>query len=279
MTQDKLILDSTQTNKKEYAEHNVFDELERYIDFYDQFSFSIMHFVTMGTNSIINIDALIYSSIQGTLESVNHVLKNGRMGDAFALLRKYHDSVTINIYTNLYLEDNHSIESFTVQKITNWMEGKEQLPDYRQMSQYIRSSDRLKSITDLLDKDDSYKKTRDRCNDNLHYNFFNNFMINDNQVYLKNRISLLDAFEKDVRNIFVLHLSYMFYLKDYYMCASDYIDAIELGMKPEENSQYWVAPFVQEVFSDIIVRERADIANLIIKKTSMQLEEKQFANS
>ena len=28
--------------------------------------------------------------------------------------------------------------------------------------------------------------------------------------------------------------------------ASDYLDALDFSMKPEENSQYWVAPFVSE---------------------------------
>jgi len=233
---------------------------------------SIMSFPTMGTRSIINIDTYVYSSIHGTLESIKHVLKNGRLGDAFALLRKYHDSVTINVYTNLYLEENFSIENFIVEKITNWLHGLEQLPEYRQMSQYIRDSSKLSSITSLLYNDDNYKKTRDRCNDNLHYNFFENLMINDNQIYLKNRISLLDAFRQDVKNIFVLHLSYIFYLKDHYMCSGDYLDALDVGMPPEEDSQYWVAPFIQQIFSNVIAKERPDIARVIIQKTSMHLE-------
>jgi hypothetical protein len=228
----------------------------------------------MGTKAIINIDTYVYSSIQGTLESIQHVLKNGRIGDAFALLRKYNDSVITNIYTNLYLEDNHSLENFIVQKITNWIQGTEKIPEYRALIQYIKNSNKLKPIIDLLYKDNTYKEIKERCNDHVHYNFFRNVMINDNQVYLKNRVASLDSFRKDIRSIFMLHLSCIFYLKDHYMCSSDYLDALEVGMQPEEDSQYWVAPFIQEIFSNIIAKERADIAQVIINKTCMRLVEK-----
>jgi hypothetical protein len=43
-------------------------------------------------------------------------------------------------------------------------------------------------------------------------------------------------------------------------------------MTPPENSQYWVASYIQEIFDDLIKKRRPDIANLIREKTSMELE-------
>lgn len=281
MSADESVWDSkrSEADRKEYAEHAVFKELQEYIDFYDSFSMSIMSFPTMGTRAIINIDTYVYSSIQGTLESLMHVLKNGRIGDAYALLRKYYDSSVINIYTNLYLEDHHSIENFIVQKITDWIQGTEKMPEYRVIMQYIKGSERLKPISNFLYKDDAYSKIKERCNDHIHYNFFQNVMINDNQVHLKNRLTSLEAIRADIRSVFVLHLSYIFYLKDHYMCSSDYLDALEVGMTPEADSQYWVAPFVQKAFSDIIAKERPDVAQVIVDSTSMHLAEKENIDS
>jgi hypothetical protein len=93
----------------EYKDHRVFSELERYGEFYDRLSMSVMSFVTTGTNAFLNIDTYAYSSVQGTLESIKATLSNGRINDAFALLRKYHDSAVINVYTNLYLKDEFSL--------------------------------------------------------------------------------------------------------------------------------------------------------------------------
>lgn len=262
----------SQTDNKDYAEHKVFADLEYCIQFYDSLSFSVFSTLpAYRTNILFNTDAYIYSSIQGTLKSIQLVLKNGQIGDAYALLRKYYDSAIINVYTNLYLENNRNQEEATVKEITSWFNDTRQLPSYGKMLEYIHSSSTLKPITDLLNADDRYKKIRDRCNDSLHYNFFQNFIINDNQMYFPDRSKWLDVLSEDTKAIFILHMGYIFFLHDHYMKSSDYIDALEVGMAPEKDSQYWVAPFVQDAFNDIITRERPEITALIKQNSYMQL--------
>ncbi len=255
-----------------YKEHHVFKQLSEYADFYESLAFSIFGFITQGTKAICNIDSYVYSSIQGTLESIKDILIKGRINDSYALLRKYYDSTIINVYSNLYLNEHFSLENFIVKKIDNWLKGKEQLPEYRVMSQYVRSSKKLSKITELLDKDKTYKKIRDRCNDPTHYNFYQNVLLNDNKIYLENRLESLNTFSKDLENIFVLHFSYLFYLNDHYMTSSDYVDSLDCGLTPEEGSQYFVAPFVQKVFDTVIKKNRMDLAEEIKSKTSMKLE-------
>lgn len=51
--------------------------------------------------------------------------------------------------------------------------------------------------------------------------------------------------------------------------SSDYIDYLEMNIQPEEGSQYWVAPFVQESFDKIIKTKRYDIAKEIKRHTTM----------
>src|SRR5258705_9026772 len=102
------------------------------------------------------------------------------------------------------------------------------------MSGYIRKSENLADVNALLYKDNIYKEIRDRCNDYTHYNFYHNLLLNDNEIYLKNRFGLLNRFSKDLENLFILHLTYLFYLKDHYMMSSDYMDSMDLGLIPEE---------------------------------------------
>lgn len=266
--------EKTYSDTEEYKGHVVFRDLEKFISFYSSFSMSIMGFATAGTRAIINVDTYIYSSIQGTLESIELVLEKGRIGDAFALLRKYHDSVTLNLYVNLYLEENHDIQkSLVVQEVVDWLASKKKLPHdtYGAMSKYLENSQQMREIFAALYSDQSYKDTRSRCNDHMHYNYFDNVLINDNQVHSPKRIPLLDSFKKDLENIFVLHLSCIFFLNDHYMTSSDYIDALDVGMTPEPDSQYWVASFVQEIFTNIIEEKRPNVAQLIQSKTSMHL--------
>ncbi|MCH8034508.1 MAG: hypothetical protein IH950_12240 [Bacteroidetes bacterium] len=257
---------------KLYKEHKIFDQLAEFAEFYKSLSFSIYGFISKGTKSAFNIDSYLYSSIQGTLESIKDVLIKGRINDSYALLRKYYDATIINTYTILYLSENFSLEKFVVEKIDNWLHGKDQLPDYRVMSNYIRSSSKLTKINELLYKDNTYKILRDRCNDHIHYNFYYNVLLNDNETYLKNRPAALDSFSKDLRNIFIMHFSYLFYLNNHYMASSDYVDSLDCGLTPEEDSQYYVAPFIQNIFNSVIKKYRNDLAISIKENTCMMLE-------
>lgn len=255
----------------ENENNKLLEDLTVYIDFYKRLSFSIMRFIKIGTNNIINIDSYIFSSMQGTIESIESLIKKERINDAYALLRKYYDSTIINIYISIYLQDNSSVDNFIIKKIDNWVKGNEPLPEYRIMNNYVRNSPKTKIITDLIFNDDTYKKLRDRCNDHTHYNFFHNLLMNDNQLYLKNRLEIINEFSTDIRNIFILHFSYLFHLNDHYMVSSDYIDAFDCGIIPEEEMQYYVAPFIQDTFNQIIKTHRPDISKEILENTGMNL--------
>jgi hypothetical protein len=256
---------------KEYQNHEVFADLERYTAFYESLAHSVFGFATAGTRAICNIDSYLFSSVEGTLASIRTILRDGRINDAYALLRKYYDSAVINIYTCLYLQENFSIENFVVKQIESWLRGTDRLPEFRIMSQYIRSSPRVAPITALLFVDDRYKQIRDRCNDHTHYNFYRNVLLNDNQIFLSDRHRALEEFFNDLRDVLILHVAFMFFLNDHYMMSSDYVDCLECGMTPEPDSQYWVAPFVQDIFDQTVKRARPDIAATIKQHSSMHL--------
>jgi len=258
--------------EKEYLEHPVFGQLTELVDFYEALSNTTMGFVSQGTKAIFNLDTYVFTSISGTLESIKEILYSGRLNDSYALLRKYYDSTLINIYTNLYLNDHFSIDNFIVEHIDNWRSGKETIPEYRVISKYVKDSEKLKPITDLLQKDKLYKEIRERCNDHTHYNFYHNLLLNDNRIHLEGRVKAINRFQSDLIEIFVQHFSYLFYLNDHYMMSSDYVDYLDMGMTPEENSQYWVATFIQNAFDNYVKVFRPDIATEIKDKTGMQLE-------
>lgn len=265
-----------QVNSKEYQEHEIFDDLTTYAKFYDNLSFLNMHWVTQGVSGLLNMDTYIFSSIQGTLESIYDVLKRGRINDAYALLRKYYDSSIINIYSNLYLDDHFSIDNFVVEKIEKWRRGTESIPGFEKMSKYILASSKVKEISQLLYanggfKDSTFEGIRQRCNDHTHYLYYNTLLLNDNKVYVKERMEILERFRNDLREIFILHLGYLFYMNDHYMMSSDYLDCLEFGEKPAEDLEYHVAPFVQRIFDTVIEKYRPDITSAIKTHSKMQL--------
>jgi hypothetical protein len=179
---------------------------------------------------------------------------------------------TINIYTNLYLEDHFSLKNFVVEKINNWLLGKEKLPEYRVMRKYIRDSPKLQAISDLIYKDTTYRDLRDRCNNHLHYNFYRYTLLNDNEVVNIDRLAILTQLSRDLESVFIFHLAYLFYLNDHYMMASDYVDSLDLGLIPEDGSENYVAPFIQDIFDTVIQPTRPDLAAAIKGNTAMRLQ-------
>ncbi len=255
-----------------FQKHPVFEELASDIEFYDDLSLAVFSWVTQGTQALTNIDTYIFSSLAGTLDSIQLVLLNGRINDAWALLRKYYDSTVINVYSAAYLKNNFGIENFVVEKINDWLQGKSQLPEFRVMSKYIRECQWLQNVNKiLLEKDKRYFDIRKRCNDHVHYNFYAHVMLNDKQIYIKNRTKFLDLFLQDMKDIFFMHISYIFFINQHYMASTDYVDYLDCGKNPPEGCQYWVAPFVQKVINRM-KDYRPDIVDFLRSETDMELE-------
>lgn len=259
-----------QYESKEYIEHIVFKQIAEYIQFYNSLSFSMMNWVTGGTRSVY-FETYIFSSLKGTLESINATLGIGCINDSFALLRKYFDGIIIHSYASLYLQDKFLVEEIIVERIDNWISGKQNIPDYREMSSYIRKSEKMKPTNAIIYADDKYRQIRSRCNSHVHYNFFRFMFLNDNQVYNEKRIEYLNALSDDLLQLFIMHFVNTFMINEHYMMASDYIDHLEVGGTPEEGSQYWVAPFIQDAFTNVIQKYRPDIAIAFKENIAMQL--------
>jgi hypothetical protein len=261
-----------QSSDPKCANHSIFSDIDYYTTFYESFSDSVLSFRTNGTTAILNMDTYVYMSIKGTLESISLVLKNGKLNDAYALLRKYYDSVIINTYTNQYINDNACLSTIYVEKINNWLHGKSPLPRMQAMTKYLNKADNLSELNALINIDSTYEKIRNRCNDHMHYNFFELILLNEGKVFVKNRLTYIDQLSHDLKNIFIMHLAYIFLINQHYMGSSDYVDHLEFGQTPPDNCQYWVAPFVQEAVDKLIKVSRPDIASLLINNTDMHIE-------
>ena len=55
------------------------------------------------------------------------------------------------------------------------------------------------------------------------------------------------------------------------MSSDDFIMSLEEGLTPEDNSQYYVASFIQDMFDKEIKKYRTDLYELIKSTTSMML--------
>jgi hypothetical protein len=162
------------------------------------------------------------------------------------------------------------VENFVVEKINDWLQNKEKLPRFGEMQQYIEKSATLSKMNQLLSKDDRYKKSGKRatiiCTIIFYY-----LMLNDKELHLGGRVAELSKLEEVLTDIFILYAIYMFTIKPCFITSSDYIDSLEASLEPVEGSQYFVSPFVQEIFDDIINIRRPDLAQELRSTTFIQL--------
>ncbi|UXS26935.1 hypothetical protein [Agrobacterium tumefaciens] len=263
-----------QITDKAYREHEIFENLTQYGEFYDSLSMSVFQQVTTGTTAFANIDTYVFSSIQGTVESMAYLLGKGRINDAFALLRKYHDAATINVYVNLWLRHHCTPQTPIVPFVNDWLHGRstKALPRVEEMTKYIEKSGELGTLFKLINSDERYKQLRKRCNDQMHYNFFHTTLLNDGAVYVKDRLVWLNTFSEDLRCIAIYHLALIFGLKDSYLMSSDYMDYMECGERPPDDCQYWVNPIVQKMLDRVVVPFRPDVYKALKEGSAMHLD-------
>lgn len=260
---------------EDYKNHPIFKMLSDIIDFYDTLSYT-----TDSGRSILcvkginDIDALIVSSMKCTIESMKILLELGHINDAFALIRKYEDAILTHIYVVLLMKTevdkltdfNTSINAFRPydNDVSKWVNavfkydlkaGEDKIAKYELVKE-LNMIFKLQVQNKLKENPSDFAKftLRQFCNNNMHYNSLRYFLWNDSSLSNMNEVrpKLLDKAFGALKNIFSVHFSYLFVLNPTSLTSSDYIDALECGLNPEEGSQNRVAPFVQEIFEKYI---------------------------
>lgn len=215
-------------------------------------------FVPTGTNGIVNYASYFYSSLKCTLDSIRLVLKAGQLSDAYVLMRKYFDDVLVEIYLDIVRKDRFDwMKNIVVTDVDEWIKGRHRIPGVKQILKVVKESPTSKYLYPFFGWESYLKHNREILDDNVHTNRYSNILLNCRDVAFGDRIKRLDGASIILKQVFTIHLAFIFYLNGQYMMASDYIDSLEIGMTPPEGSERWIAPFAQEAFDKYIVPYKA----------------------
>lgn len=271
--------------RKKYFNHPIFQTLSEIKEFYSCLSFMDFSLPDLVGTRCLNITSEIYQSIENTIDSIEILLKNYRLNDAAALVRKYNDAVMLSVYILLTLDDEK--ESFFKEKyvyesiLDSWIDNK-----FNNETEYllkkgdetvfslIKKKDKKLANIFSLDKE-TYINGRKIGNDNLHYNFFGTCILNMEKMLTKHEpvLKYMDDVLKSLKLILRIHLSCIILLKPFSLCSSDYIDALEMGEEPDEKYIHTAAPYVEKVFKKYIEQEDKELANYLKKITSLKFDE------
>jgi len=246
-------------------------DLLRFQDFYKNVAYNCFLFLPKGTKGVCNYDSYLYESLAGTISSIHTMVEKGHLNDACVLLRLYFDNILTQTYIHLLAEQKFDVfTNFYVNEISEWLQKKNRIPSIKKVLAMIETSDKTKTIYSLVNKNDRLKTDREFLDDCVHGNRYQYFLYNCSAIYLKHRDVFLSKIQTVLNTLFVLHLSFIFSLTSHYLTSSDYRDCLEMGMTPPEGSEYWIAPFAQEIF-DTYIKPNSELANYLCSICSLKI--------
>lgn len=263
---------NTEFSCKAYQTHRVFEEINYMMDYYENVSFSCFSFVPTGTNGIANYASYIYLSLKGTLDSIRLVMKAGQLSDAFVLIRKYFDDVLVDIYLDIVRKDGFDwMKSIIVKDVDEWLRDKHRIPGVKQILKVMKESQTSKDLYPFFGWESYLKHNRTILDDNVHTNRYSSVLLNCRDVAFGDRVKILGGASIILKQIFTIHLAFIFYLNGQFMMASDYMDNLEIGLTPPEGSEKWIAPFAQEAFNKYI-KPNKPLAHFIKEHCPLDIE-------
>lgn len=122
----------------------------------------------------------------------------------------------------------------------------------------------------LTDDFKKLRKIKRECNNYIHKNglkYFKPFGRYDD--FMNKRLS-------DLIYVYKIYFKILFLLKGHFIASSDYIDYLDMGMKPPERSQYWIAPiFINYINNQFNEEEK----QWLIKHNKFEMEIETIMNS
>ena len=204
----------------------------------------------------------ILQSTSQTVQSMIACSEYGNIADVHVLLRKLRDDLFFYLYVIVVCKKENILSSDELSKqekyINAWAKNQLSHLNISRIIQEITSTDECIELVEKFGLKDELRKISSTLNNYTH----GNGTLYYNRSYTQYRDDELRNLSTEL--IFMLNyilIAFLFLLilvSPLHIMSSDYVDALELSMTPEENSQYWVAPFVSsfiEKHKDLLGKE------------------------
>lgn len=219
-----------------------------------------------------------------TLDSIQRCCVYGAFSDANTLVRKYRDDLMQFMY-NYHLaeikslkEDYKKAEMNRFEALNKWFENKLEYDNGRRdyydgdkYKQYFITADETKGfLTECFDNFGIFWKNINELN--------NNFVHSNGEKYLKSNLCdyrskdeveyYLEATGECIIKITSISLCFLMLIDASLFQSSDFMDYIECGEIPPENSQYFITPVTQKYIDEYLHIISANAKEYIKKHNS-----------
>jgi hypothetical protein len=273
-----------------HPSYNNFDaSMEELIEFFDSLESlisgrSLTVFLDFGKTYLFDTQLLL--SGKYTLISIKQCCENGVISDANTLIRKFRDDIFFYLYVLevgnnqvIYFDETrkHEVEGQKKKKqesfVIKWF--KDELSNFdfsKNIIQYLKTNADVCEVIEKYKLEEIWKKINKNLNNYVHNNGasycsmnFRDYRFEEIEDTLKSIVFKIDYISTIFVMLFIL-------IKPHYIMASDYIDYRDVGMEPPDDSQYWVAPFIQSFIDEHIAHYNKAYKLFLKDKVSMDIK-------
>lgn len=253
---------------------NKLREIEKFLE---EFGFLMFGrdfvFVASEENTIFFSLSSVMISLELTMGNIIACCESACIADANTLLRKYRDDLFFYLYISVYESlDKCSEKAKTMAtKIIRWLNNDLANFHIDQVLKAIASAPQLSDAVMKYNLKESFQKIGAALNSYVHSNGYAYYNRNAN-TYKENELSAeLKKLEENVRYMTIVFLLLLVFCSPLSIMSTDYIDFLEVNETPPENSQYWVAPFVDQFIKENISLIDMNCLDYLRENTLMQL--------
>lgn len=268
-------------NGKKFLQENI-----NYISLLEQVKnthsfMSSFSFLQFGRDTVITKASIILSpsgildSTVRTLHSILICSEYGHFADVMTLVRKYRDDLFFYLYLISVGKScdllNNISPSKHEQNIKKWQANALSDLNISEILKYIGTRSEIRYAIQKFNLKSSFDKIGITLNNYVHGNgamFYNQHP----QSYTEKEIkSFVDSTANHLNYITVAFVFLLAICQPISIMSSDYIDYMDCGDTPPQNSQYWVAPFVEEYLKNNGHLLGDDCMNFLRETTNMEI--------
>ena len=222
---------------------------------------------------------IILDSAARTMESIRCCCMNANFADAYTLLRKYRDDLFYYVYLFAVADRSDFTQYVELEQLSkneknvwDWVHNQQEDLYIGAVLECIGSHPSAKKAVQKFKLQKSFDELAYKLNNYVHAN--GRLYYNEPYASLlsKQKIKeLCNEFSDTAIFITIAFLFVIVLIHPIFIMSSDYTDCLEVGMKPPEGSEYWVAPFVSDFIKkhNNVLGERLD--DCLREITGMQI--------
>lgn len=234
------------------------------------------------SNKIFRMKTELIDSSVFTLNSISICSEFGSFGDLNTLLRKYRDDLFLYLYfleicnnSNNPLGDIDYIDYLKTindeeTHAFNWIDNKLENLQIGYIIGYLLKNKTIFTTIKKYNLKSNWERISKILNNYVHANGIK--YVESNFHPYTNYEQEYSNFESHLLELTLVFTTLLILIKPNFISSTDYTDYLEMGLEPPENSQFFVAPFIENFINEKLENRFSDIKEFLRSNTSMDIK-------